>query len=82
MSVGRQIRLAGDEVLTGVVGIGVPEHAVAKLHEVAPVLERHAHELAQDPHGQLDRDRIDEVELARDELGVEHLLEERADPSS
>ncbi len=66
--------------LAGVVGVGVAEHPVAELDEVAPVLERHAHQLAQDPHRQLDRDLVDEVELALGERAVEHFAEHRADP--
>ena len=80
MRVGGEVRLAGDVVTSRVVGVGVPEHAIADLHQVAPVLQRHAHQFAEDPHRQLGRDRVDEVELAGHELSLQHLLEERADP--
>ena len=79
MRIAREVGLARDE-LAGMVRVGVPEHPVSELDQVAPVLERDADQLAEDPHRQLDGDRVDEVELRLGERPIENLPEQRADP--
>ena len=66
--------------LARLIRVRVSEHPVPELDEVAPVGERHPHQLAEDPHRQLDGDRVDEVELLLGERPVEELPEQLADP--
>ena len=77
--IAREVGLACDE-LAGMIRVGVPEHPVSELDEVAPVLKRHADQLAEDPHRQLDSDGVHEVELRLGERLIEDLAEQRADP--
>ena len=79
MRVLREVGLPVD-VLAGGVRVGVSEHGVAELDDPLTVLDRGAHDVAEDPHRRLHRDVRDVVELLVLEGAVEDLGDELADP--
>ena len=73
-------RHLGDVLCADDLRIGVPEDLVAELDDQLSILDRQAHDLREDPHRDLRRDRLDPVERLLLERVSEDPAGEAADP--